>query len=454
MGRKAKNRKNAAQPDPKPSNPLPASACFASTFKPQASPYRDAIDTALYHLSVGDIGVAYKVLAAARPTLPTARQHPNTVDYVAWLMYSVRQRVEKKEWKGALNHLDKAEKAMREQEKPWEWTRFRLEALHGSRRWKELEAVASTLLPIHPGHAQLLLYYRTLAKYNGANLDEALEVGEKARDAKADNPFLTSKISTLLDTIRRSVELKEEGKKAFQTGEYKEAVKRYTVALSIDLANKALRAVLLNNRALAHFKAGDFHSAISDCNACVNLDPKYVKALHTRAKAKDALGDLAGALSSLETARTHAPVGSTERENLEAELKKLKERKAAKDQTRREKEEERWREEEARRRKKREERQQDHYAILGVSRKATLQEIRTAYKRQALKHHPDKGGDEKEFQKVAAAYEVLGDEFRKERYDFGDDDCYDDEYEDDDFYSNTSAYYSFFFSGGGRSGGL
>ena len=47
-------------------------------------------------------------------------------------------------------------------------------------------------------------------------------------------------------------------------------------------------------------------------------------------------------------------------------------------------------------------------AILGFTEGSiTLADIKTAYRKLALKHHPDKGGDEAEFKKIAAAYELL-----------------------------------------------
>lgn len=45
--------------------------------------------------------------------------------------------------------------------------------------------------------------------------------------------------------------------------------------------------------------------------------------------------------------------------------------------------------------------------ILGVESSATQEEIKTAYRRLASKHHPDKGGDADEFKKIKAAYEKL-----------------------------------------------
>jgi curved DNA-binding protein len=60
---------------------------------------------------------------------------------------------------------------------------------------------------------------------------------------------------------------------------------------------------------------------------------------------------------------------------------------------------------------------QDHYATLGVSRTATADEIKKAFRRLASQHHPDKGGDTAEFQKIQAAYDVLGDETKRGAYD-------------------------------------
>ena len=58
-----------------------------------------------------------------------------------------------------------------------------------------------------------------------------------------------------------------------------------------------------------------------------------------------------------------------------------------------------------------------HYETLGVSEKATDKEIKKAYKKLAMQYHPDKGGDEKKFKEISAAYDGLKTTEKRQQYD-------------------------------------
>lgn len=61
------------------------------------------------------------------------------------------------------------------------------------------------------------------------------------------------------------------------------------------------------------------------------------------------------------------------------------------------------------------------YDVLGVSKTATADEIKKAYRKLAMKHHPDKNegnkASEAKFKEVSAAYEVLSDEKKRKNFD-------------------------------------
>src|SRR6185437_6816027 len=59
----------------------------------------------------------------------------------------------------------------------------------------------------------------------------------------------------------------------------------------------------------------------------------------------------------------------------------------------------------------------DYYDVLGVSKSASPDEIKKAFRRAAVQHHPDRGGDEAKFREVNEAYEVLKDDSKRKRYD-------------------------------------
>src|ERR1700686_2572837 len=65
----------------------------------------------------------------------------------------------------------------------------------------------------------------------------------------------------------------------------------------------------------------------------------------------------------------------------------------------------------------------DHYATLGVEKKATPEEIKKAYRKLARKYHPDRNPNDKSaearFKEISQAHDVLGDPDKRKQYDSG-----------------------------------
>lgn len=59
----------------------------------------------------------------------------------------------------------------------------------------------------------------------------------------------------------------------------------------------------------------------------------------------------------------------------------------------------------------------DHYKTLGLTKPSNADEIKKAFRKLALKHHPDKGGDPELFKNISEAYDVLSDSTKKSLYD-------------------------------------
>ena len=59
----------------------------------------------------------------------------------------------------------------------------------------------------------------------------------------------------------------------------------------------------------------------------------------------------------------------------------------------------------------------DYYKILGVSENASDSDIKKAFRKLAVKYHPDRGGDENKFKEANEAYDTLKDSKKKQEYD-------------------------------------
>jgi len=203
--------------------------------------------------------------------------------------------------------------------------------------------------------------------------------------------------------------VKKEGNDCFKTQAYDKAIEVYTNALTLDPPNKALNAKLYFNRALARSKIKELDIDKSeqrdrlvknDCNQAISLDEKYIKAYRRRALVSQNLGEHDEAVRDFE---------------MIFKLEQTRENKMAIN--------------DAKKKQKLAERK-DYYKILKISKDADEKDIKKAYKKMAMVHHPDRHANsseeeklkhEKSFKDVNEAVSVLSDPQKRSRYDNGQD---------------------------------
>ena len=170
---------------------------------------------------------------------------------------------------------------------------------------------------------------------------------------------------------------------------------------------------------------------MADLDKAIELNDDYVKALLKRSEVHLQLQNYEDAVRDLERVKTLDPQTPQLRQKLQdakLELKKSK--------------------------------RKDYYKIMEVSKDASEDEIKKAYKRQALKWHPDKhsNGDEEQkanadkmFKDIGEAYSVLSDPQKKARYDQGADieEIENPGHGGHGFHGDPNEIFQMFFGGGG-----
>lgn len=263
------------------------------------------------------------------------------------------------------------------------------------KRYQEAQEIANDILRMDSMNVDAI-YVRGLCLYYEDNIDKAFQHFQQVLRLAPDH-------QRAKEVFRKAKALsakKDEGNTAFRNGRFEEANKLYSQALEIDPLNVFTNSKLYNNRATVLAKLNRHDAAIADCNKAIQLDEKYLKAYMRRAKCymdseqyEDAVKDYEK-IFKMDQSRENKKLLS----DAKLELKKSK--------------------------------RKDYYKLLGVTKTANEDEIKKAYRKRAMLHHPDrhsnasdevKKEEEKKFKECGEAYAVLSDQKKKARYDSGQD---------------------------------
>uniref|UniRef100_A0A2N9FIS3 J domain-containing protein n=1 Tax=Fagus sylvatica TaxID=28930 RepID=A0A2N9FIS3_FAGSY len=267
---------------------------------------------------------------------------------------------------------------------------------------------------------------------------------------------------SLAVTIRELLRLKNAGNESFRTGKYTDAIEHYTIALSSNVESRPFAAICLCNRAAAYQALGQIADAIADCSLAIALDGNYAKGgLPTNSclilykhgsfwatlpqkpfleeppymrRFRDygqAASDLQRLVSILENQSGEKVKQSGTPGRSTSSMKELRQAQRHLPSM----------EEEAKHGIP-----LDFYMILGIKPSDTASDIKKAYRKAALRHHPDKAGQflarsesgdegrlwkeisqevhkdaDRLFKMIGEAYAVLSDSTKRSQYDLEED---------------------------------
>ncbi|PHH62580.1 hypothetical protein CDD81_6895 [Ophiocordyceps australis] len=294
-----------------------------------------------------------------------------------------------------LHALDQAERGLGSGVmKPRKWQLMRAEAylmMGRENALGEAQNIAMSLLRFNSQDPEALVLRGRVLYGQGEN-DKAISFFRMAINCDPDYREAVK----WLRMVQKLDRMKEEGNAAYKAGKLSDAIEKYTSALEIDPSNRSMCSKLYQNRAQCRIRLKQYPEALADSERAIKLDPSYIKARKTKANVlglSERWEDAVREWKSIQELQPSDRSIMKEVHKAELELKKSQ--------------------------------RKDYYKIMGLEKDAGPDDIKKAYRKLAVKLHPDKnpGDDEAEakFKDMQEAYETLSDPQKKAAYDNGDD---------------------------------
>jgi DnaJ family protein C protein 7 len=373
-------------------------------------------------VALGDIAAAahsLRTLLELEPTNESVKQEETLIQQLQYYEAEAAKAHQNKDFRKVVYCMDQV------LQQAVACHRFRLikaESMVLLGRYQEAQEIANDILQLGDSMNADAIYVRGLCLYYQDNLDKAFQHFQQVLRLAPDH-HKAKEIYRKAKSLRGK---KEEGNEAFKAGKIQEAYDLYSEALNIDPNNIFTNAKLYFNRALASNKMGKTDEAIEDCTNAIKLDENYLKAYLRRAQCYMSSENYEEAVKDYE--RVFKVDKSKENKQMLHEAKLALKRSKRK----------------------------DYYKILGIDKSANTDDIKKAYRKRALVHHPDrhasaneeiKREQEKKFKEVGEAYSILSDPKKRSRYDNGHD------LEDIEGYGDVDAsniFQAFFGAPGGQ----
>lgn len=303
-----------------------------------------------------------------------------------------KQFLDNQNYSQALHYIEKLIEISSEN---WEFKKWKIETLL---KLGDLNKCGETITA-YSGKYQhfpdLVFLQGKMVYYKGQNKDSEFYL---KRCLSMDPDFVQAK--ELLKSIKVNEKAKEDANKLFSEKKNPEAIEAYTHCLQLDPFNKYYNSVILSNRSACYINQKEYIKALTDINKAIDLNPEFAKAYVRRGNIRIYLEEYSEALKDYNKAKEISP-GYPDIDNMIASAQN-----------------------DAQNRKRK-----DYYKILGIEKGASDDQIKKAFRKAALKWHPDKNSAtpeqkmeaEKMFKDVNEAYAVLSDKNKKAIYDNGGD---------------------------------
>ncbi|XP_055301013.1 uncharacterized protein LOC129567771 [Sitodiplosis mosellana] len=294
----------------------------------------------------------------------------------------------KKDFSSALSKIDLALKSAHRSLK------FKLlkgECLALLERYEEAEQIAIVCQMSDPKNADVV-YIRALCWYH-KNWQEGIKHLKNVILLDPDH----KKAKSLLRNVKNFGEKEKLANEIFQREQYREAIGEFAEALEMCPKDNKLIANLLYNRGSANLKIGLLRDAIKDCTKAMSTDQSiYAKALRIRAQSYKHMRNFSKCVNDYEELVRLENTTMDRTMLIDAKMNLAKSR------------------------------SNNYYDILDIPKTATAPDIKKAYRKLSLIHHPDKHADASEqekheqqeiFKKINVAYETLSKPTKKMYYD-------------------------------------
>jgi len=350
-----------------------------------------------YLFSVGELDKAELVLRQIKSFDQKDNKQINDMEQkLQSVRYSDRnysQAIEKKDYRTALFYIETIIKSCPSAKV---FKLKRAEALAHLFRHEDVIGIVDSIIR-QDGFNSDAYFIRGLSYFYQDFLDKALAHFDQALRCEPEH----KKCHEYRKKVKSIKSFKDQGKDSVTNGKLDEAIEFYKKALKVDPDSKLGNAKLYFNLSVVYGRQKKPKEALAQINQAIKLDENYDKAYMKRASLYDELEMYEESVKDYEMLYKKLKTKETKEYLDKAKVQLLRSKR------------------------------KNYYKILGVSKTANDNEIKKAYRKRALEHHPDrhasssdeeKADQEKRFKDVNEAYNCLIDPHKRQRYDNGYDD--------------------------------